>query len=200
MPTYTQILYHHIVFATNRAPPRARQTAPRLFRYLWGVIKNHNCHLYRIGGVEDHVHILSSLHPTVALADFIKDIQVASSGWIKEERVFAEFEAWQEGYAGLTHSLAEKDRLIEYIKGQEEHHRTAPFLDGIGKCCIKSGSRIGRKVFAVNEGQRTSRTGSALRGWFPCARRYPRLHPGAIHVEALRASVARHRVSVSLCC
>ena len=49
--------------------------------------------------------------------------------WIKEQQVFAGFEAWQEGYAALTHSLGEKDRLIEYIKGQEEHHRGVSFLD-----------------------------------------------------------------------
>ena len=129
MSTYTQILYH-IVFATkNRHRVLDQPRREDLFRYIWGIVKNHHCHLYRIGGVEDHVHILSSLHPTVALADFIKDIKVASSGWIKDEKVFPEFEAWQEGYAALTCSLGEKDRLIEYIKGQEEHHRTVSFLD-----------------------------------------------------------------------
>jgi putative transposase len=129
MSTYTQILYH-IVFATkNRQRALDKSRRDDLFRYIWGIVKNQNCHLYRINGVEDHVHILSSLHPTVALADLIKDIKVASSGWIKREAVFPAFEAWQEGYAALTHSLGEKDRLIEYIKGQEEHHRSASFLD-----------------------------------------------------------------------
>ena len=129
MSTYTQILYH-IVFATkNRQRVLVQARREDLFRYIWGIVKNQNCHLYRIGGVEDHVHILSSLHPTVALADLIKNIKVASSLWIKEQQVFAGFEAWQEGYAALTHSLDEKDRLIEYIKGQEEHHRVVSFLD-----------------------------------------------------------------------
>ena len=129
MSTYTQILYH-IVFATkNRHRVLVQARREDLFRYVWGIIKNHQCHLYRIGGVEDHIHILSSLHPTVALADLIKAIKVASSIWIKEERVFPDFESWQEGYAAFTHSLGEKDRLIEYIKGQEEHHRTVSFLD-----------------------------------------------------------------------
>jgi putative transposase len=127
--TYTQILYH-IVFATKgRRRVLDKPRREDLFRYIWGVVKNHDCHLYRIGGVDDHIHILSSLHATVALADFIKDIKVASSGWIKDERVFPEFEAWQEGYAALTCSLADKDRLIDYIKDQEEHHRTVSFLD-----------------------------------------------------------------------
>ncbi len=142
MSTYTQILYH-IVFATKgRRRVLDKSRREDLFRYTWGIVKNHNCHLYRIGGVEDHVHILSSLHPTVALADFIKDIKVASSGWIKDEKVFPEFEAWQEGYAALTHSLGEKDRLMEYIKGQEEHHRTVSFLDEYREILRKAGMEL----------------------------------------------------------
>ena len=142
MSTYTQIVYH-IVFATKgrrRVLDKARRDD--LFRYLWGIIKNHDCHLYRIGGVEDHVHILSSLHPTVALADFVKDLKVASSKWIKEERVFPEFEAWQEGYAALTCSWAERDGLVEYIKGQEEHHRAVPFLDEYREMLRKAGMEL----------------------------------------------------------
>jgi len=128
MSTYTQIIYH-IVFAT-KGRRRALDPARReeLFRYLWGVVKNHDGHLYRVNGVEDHVHLLMSLHPSVALADFIKDLKIASSRWIKDGQVFPEFEAWQEGYGAFTHSLAEKDRLIEYIKRQPEHHAQEDFL------------------------------------------------------------------------
>jgi REP element-mobilizing transposase RayT len=142
MSSYTQILYH-IVFATKgrrRALDKPRRDD--LFRYLWGVVKNHDCHLYRIGGVEDHVHILSLLHPTVALADFVKDLKIASSKWIKDERVFPEFEAWQEGYVALKCSWEKRDGLIEYIKGQEEHHRTVPFLDEYREMLRRAGMEL----------------------------------------------------------
>jgi REP element-mobilizing transposase RayT len=145
MSSYTQILYH-IVFATKgRRRVLGKPRRDDLFRYFWGVVKNHDSHLYRIGGVEDHVHILSSLHPAVALADFVKDLKVASSKWIKDEQVFPEFEAWQEGYAALTHSLDEKERLIEYIKGQEEHHRTVSFLDEYREMLRKAGMALDEK-------------------------------------------------------
>ena len=86
------------------------------FRYTWGIIRNKDSHLYRINAVEDHVHILTSVHPSVALADFVKDIKVATSVWIKEKDLFPGFTTWQEGYGGFTASHADKDRLIEYIK------------------------------------------------------------------------------------
>jgi REP element-mobilizing transposase RayT len=116
MATYTQIIYH-IVFATkHRERVLAEPRREDLFRYMWGIVKNHDCHLLRLNGVEDHVHILTSLHPTVALADFVKAIKTGSSKWIKEENVFPQFSHWQDGYGAFTHSVREKDGLIEYIK------------------------------------------------------------------------------------
>lgn len=119
MSTYTQILYH-IVFSTkNRERTLSADRRPELYKYIWGVIQLKNSHLYRINGVEDHFHILSSLHPSVALSDFVKDIKLASSSWIKNHRVFPRFTHWQEGYGAFTLSIKEKDALIEYIKGQK---------------------------------------------------------------------------------
>ena len=74
-------------------------------------------------------HILSSLHPTVALADFVKDIKLGSSSWIKESGVFPRFRHWQDGYGAFTASWSERNALIEYIKNQEEHHRGTSFLE-----------------------------------------------------------------------
>ena len=129
MSTFTQI-YYHIVFSTkDRVPVLAAGKREDLFRYIWGIVTNKNCHLYRIGGVEDHVHILTGLHPTVCLSDLVKDIKISSSKWIKDERVFSEFTHWQDGYGAFTISHEDKDAVIEYIKGQEEHHRKMTFQE-----------------------------------------------------------------------
>jgi REP element-mobilizing transposase RayT len=51
MPTYTDITYH-LVFATkNRERVLNKENREDLFRFIWGVLKNRSCHLYRIGGV-----------------------------------------------------------------------------------------------------------------------------------------------------
>jgi len=129
MSTYTQILYQ-IVFSTkNREHTLDTEHRADLFRYIWGVLKNKKCHLYQIGGVTDHVHILTHLHPTVALASLVKDIKIASSVFVKENGLFTKFNGWQEGYGTFTYSFKEKDRLIEYIKNQEEHHKVKTFRE-----------------------------------------------------------------------
>jgi len=86
--------------------------------------KKRDGHLYRISGIEDHIHILYSLHPAVALADLVKEIKVASARWIKENKAFPDFEHWQGGYGAFTCSILSRERIIEYIKRQEPHHHT----------------------------------------------------------------------------
>ena len=129
MSTYTQILYQ-IVFSTKyREKVLIKDNREELFKYIWGVLKSKNCHLYRINGVEDHLHIVTHLHPSVSLASLVKDIKVSSSIYIKENNLFEGFSNWQEGYGAFTYTVKEKDRLIEYVKNQEEHHRKKTFKD-----------------------------------------------------------------------
>lgn len=123
MSTYTQILYQ-IVFSTKDREHRlTNDNRKELFKYIWGILKNQKCYLYQIGGVADHIHIVTHLHPSVALASLIKDIKLASSQQIKENGLFKEFNGWQDGYGAFTYSFNDKDRLIEYVKNQEEHHK-----------------------------------------------------------------------------
>ena len=139
MSTYTQICYH-IVFSTkNREPVLRAAGREDLSRYLWGLIKNQDCHLYRINGVEDHIHVLTSLHPTVALADFVKDLKLSSSHWIQENHIFPNFSHWQDGYGAFTLSYAEKDRIAEYIMGQVEHHKKFSFHEELRKLLVEAG-------------------------------------------------------------
>ena len=59
MSAYRQILYH-IVFRTKKSENTINQeNVAELYKYIWGVIKNKNCVLYRINGMDDHIHIFS---------------------------------------------------------------------------------------------------------------------------------------------
>jgi REP element-mobilizing transposase RayT len=129
MSTYTQILYQ-IVFSTrNRKKALNKENHEKLFRYIHGILQRKNCHLYRINGISDHIHIVTHVHPTIAVATLIKDIKLASSVHIKDELMFPGFDGWQEGYGAFTYSIGAKNRLIEYVKNQEEHHRIRNFRE-----------------------------------------------------------------------
>ena len=129
MGNYRQIFYQ-IVFSTKYREQTIVEThAEELHKYITGVIKSHNCKLYRINGMEDHIHIFSYLHPSVALADCVKDIKVSSNLWMKQSGKFPDFVGWQSCYGAFTYSLNDKDRIINYIKNQKEHHKRENFYD-----------------------------------------------------------------------
>ena len=129
MATYTDITYHLVFGTKNRLRALDKARRDDLYRFIWGVIQERDCHLYRIGGVEDHVHILTSLHPSLALADLVKEIKTASSAWIKGQGVFPAFDHWQEGYGAFTVAAEARPALIDYIKGQEQHHAGESYVD-----------------------------------------------------------------------
>ena len=76
MSTYTQILYQ-IVFSTKHRGLTLDNNREQLYRFIWGVLKNKHCHLYRVGGVEDHIHLIVDIHPMIAPALLVKDIKLS---------------------------------------------------------------------------------------------------------------------------
>ncbi len=101
--------------------------------------------MYRINGVEDHIHIFSDLHPSIALADYVKDTKVASSLWMKESGKFPDFNGWQDGYGAFTYNIRERDMIINYVKKQKEHHRKESFYDEYKRLLIENGVEFDEK-------------------------------------------------------
>jgi putative transposase len=116
-----------------------KQNRKHLFKYISGILEKKKCHLYRINGVEDHIHILTHLHPTIALANLVKDIKLASSEFIKANNIFPSFDGWAEGYGAFTYSFDRKNILIEYIKNQENHHRSKSFREEYLELLVENG-------------------------------------------------------------
>jgi REP element-mobilizing transposase RayT len=127
--TYSQLIYH-IVFATkNREHTIVLSEKKRLLAFIHQLLTNKKCHLYRVNCMEDHIHMLTHVNTTISIAALVKDIKLASNEFILREGFFPKFKGWQDGYGAFSESIKSKNRLIEYIKNQEEHHRKITFLD-----------------------------------------------------------------------
>lgn len=129
MATYTQILYHIVYGTKNHEGTLDLEQHDTLCRYLAGVLRNKKCVVYKIGGYTEHIHILTSVHPSLSLANLLKDLKLAASKWIKAKRVLAHFSGWQEGYGAFTCSWKDRDRIAAYIQHQREHHEHKPFRE-----------------------------------------------------------------------
>jgi len=148
MPTSYRQIYYHIVFRTeNSERTLPLEHSEELYKYIWGIVKNQNSHLYRVNGMEEHIHLFTDLHPTVALATFIQKIKTSTSAWLKQNPNFPRFRGWSEGYAALTYSWRDKDMIINYIINQREHHKKVTFMDEYRVLLEESGVKIDERYF-----------------------------------------------------
>jgi putative transposase len=147
MSSYRQLLYHLVFRTKNSIPAISQDSADQLYAYINGIIKNKNSHLYRINGTETHLHIITDLHPSFALADFMRELKVATSLWMKESGLFPGFEGWGDGYGSFTCSNMDLGTLIDYVKNQKEHHKKKTFEEEYRNLITQSGIEIDEKYF-----------------------------------------------------
>ena len=83
----------------------------------------------RVGGVADHVHIVTTLPRTVSQAQLIEEIKKASSKWIKTLDARYRGFFWQRGYGAFSVSPSQLDAVVQYVEAQQEHHRTRTFQE-----------------------------------------------------------------------
>jgi putative transposase len=134
MSTYTQILYQIVFGSKDYTPFLSSRDQEILFAYIAGVLKNKSCHSYIVGGMCNHVHIITHLHPTISLAYLVKDIKEASHAMIsRESSIFHNFPGWQVGYGAFTYHISSKESLINYVRNQAEHHKTISYKDELVK-------------------------------------------------------------------
>ncbi len=87
-----------------------------------------DCLPIRIGGVDDHVHLLTTLSRTLSIAEFVKEIKRNSTLWAKGNGSQADF-GWQAGYGCFSVSESQIEVVSRYIENQEGHHRKMTFQD-----------------------------------------------------------------------
>lgn len=126
--TYTALDYHIIYSTKDRRNQITADIRQRLYDYLGGIIKEQRGQMRIAGGVEDHIHILARLSPTIALSDVLRVIKTNSSSWVHDTFPNHDF-TWQTGYAAFAVSRSNVEAVRHYIATQEEHHRTMTFKE-----------------------------------------------------------------------
>lgn len=127
--TYTS-LHYHIVFSTkNREPWISPDTEERIWSYIGGIARENKMHPIKIGGVEDHIHVLLSAGATMAPCKIAQLLKGGSSSWIHTTFPMMRRFAWQDGYGAFTVSKSGVPEVIGYIQNQREHHKTRTFQD-----------------------------------------------------------------------
>jgi putative transposase len=141
MPQSLAQVWLHIVFSTKHRERFLYDPAIRndVHAYLAATCKALDCPPVCVGGVADHVHVFCGLGRTITIADLVKNLKLESSKLIKLKTLnLADF-YWQSGYGAFSVSPGHREGLCDYIRNQEEHHRTESFQDEFRRLMRKYG-------------------------------------------------------------
>jgi len=118
-------LFYHLVWSTKeRQPMITAVIEQKLYGYMIGKADSLECITHAIGSIEDHIHIVASIPPKLAVSEYVQKIKGSSSHHVNHGMPgIASKLYWQRGYG--VFSLGEKnlERAIAYVRNQKEHHR-----------------------------------------------------------------------------
>jgi len=127
--TYSALFYH-IVFSTKG---RKRWITPdiedRVWAYIGGVARAHGLIAIQVGGIEDHIHVLIMAKPIHSPSEIAKWLKGETSKWIHTEFDNMRSFQWQDGDGGFRVTKVKVPAVVEYIKGQRDHHSSEAFED-----------------------------------------------------------------------
>ena len=120
----------HIVFGTkNRIPYLDDVINYELYLYVTKILQNHNCQSLRIGGTEDHIHVLCVMAKNLSIGKIVEEIKTSSSKWIKTKGIKYQEFYWQSGYGAFSVSSNRRDIVCNYISQQKQHHQKITFME-----------------------------------------------------------------------
>ena len=127
--TYTQIYIQYVFAVQNRISLIKNEWKDELYKYMTGIINQHEHKLLSIGGMTDHIHALVSMHPKQAPSDLMYELKRSSSLWINENKFVVGKFSWQEGFGAFSYSQSQISRVSKYIEKQETHHKKKTFRE-----------------------------------------------------------------------
>lgn len=130
MPQSLSNILVHLVFSTkNRESLILPEWEPELYAYMAGIHKHMGCPVLKIGGTENHLHILFRLERVVTVSQLLEEVKKSASRWIKNKDERLGRFAWQAGYGAFSIGMSNVKALEAYIAGQKEHHQRISFED-----------------------------------------------------------------------
>src|SRR5215213_7876575 len=120
----------HLVFTTkNREPILSADLRNKMMEHITENARSKEIFLDSIGGWSEHLHLLISLGREQSIAKVAMLIKGESAHWFNEQKFVRGKFHWQDDYFALSVSESQLERVRNYIRDQEVHHRAKSFTD-----------------------------------------------------------------------
>lgn len=116
-------IYYHLVWATKKRQPLiTADKEPELYNYIIGKADNLGSIIHAIGGVENHIHLIDSIPPSLSVANFVKNIKGSSAHHLNHSLTNSDLFIWQRGYGVFSLGGKQLPQAVDYVLNQKAHH------------------------------------------------------------------------------
>lgn len=136
-------IWIHLIWATkNRHPFLTKALRAQIISHIRENANKKGIHLDFINGYLEHIHTLISLKADQSIAYVAKALKGESSYWVNLNHLTTQKFGWQDEYIAVSISESAVNRVREYIKNQEEHHRKKSYAEEYQLFMDKYGFKI----------------------------------------------------------
>ncbi|OGY51747.1 MAG: hypothetical protein A2951_01690 [Candidatus Buchananbacteria bacterium RIFCSPLOWO2_01_FULL_56_15] len=121
-------LYYHLVWSTKNREPLITAAVEELLRhYIPAKIYYLGCTCHQLGMTEDHLHLVATIPPNVAISTLVQRVKGGSAHFVNKSLV-QEYLQWQNGYGVVSFSKQALPAIKAYAANQKEHHRAGTLM------------------------------------------------------------------------
>lgn len=124
-------VYIHAVWSTKNRQTflSTKEIRQKVWQHIRENAKRKGIFIDFVNGHSDHCHCLISLGVDQSIQKIMQLIKGESSYWINKEKLTSNKFKWQDEYFAVSVSESMIDRVRNYIKNQENHHKSKSFQE-----------------------------------------------------------------------
>jgi len=126
---YLKVWIHFVWSTKNREKLLTKNIRPKIFNHIKENAKSKDIYVDFINGHLEHTHCLISLVKDQTIAKIAQLLKGESSFWINKNKLCKSKFEWQDEYFAVSVGESQVNRVRNYIKNQEEHHRKKSFQE-----------------------------------------------------------------------
>jgi putative transposase len=121
---YIRIWIHCVWGTKNRVPLLSKDKISIIINHIREQAKKKGIYIDFIDGWKDHIHCIISLNHDQNISKIMNLIKGESSFWINKNKITKTKFEWADEYFAASVSESQINKVRNYIKNQEEHHKS----------------------------------------------------------------------------
>lgn len=139
--SYVKIWIHSVWGTKKQLPFLTDKVKYQVIKHINENAKIKKLYIDSINGYTEHLHSLHTLNADMSVSKAMQLIKGESSHWINKYKITDSKFEWADEYYAVSVSESMLNKVREYIKNQEPHHRKISYSEEVEELIKKYGFR-----------------------------------------------------------